>query len=89
MRTSLNDIRLAEKHLLKNLEPGESLVFQARLITEPVLRWNVYLLRKVFDVLALRQRKTVKIEIEAIHNRLFTHPAKAEFQRQILQLFKS
>ena len=89
MRTSLNDIRLAEKHIQKNLEPGESLVFQARLITEPALRWNVYLLRKVCDVLALRQRKTVKTEMEVIHNRLFTHPAKADFQKQILQLFKS
>lgn len=89
MRTSLNDIRLAEKHILKTLEPGESLVFQARLITEPVLRWNVHLLRKVRDVLALRQRKAIKTEMESIHNRLFTHPAKADFQKQIFQLFKS
>jgi len=85
----LNDIRLAEKHILKTLEPGESLVFQARLITEPVLRWNVHLLRKVRDVLALRQRKAIKTEMESIHNRLFTHPAKADFQKQIFQLFKS
>lgn len=89
MRTSLNDIRSAEKHILKTLEPAESLVFQARLITEPALRWNVYLLRKIYDVLAFRQRQTVKTEMEAIHKRLFTHPAKADFQRQILQLFKS
>ncbi|HEY5751101.1 MAG TPA: hypothetical protein VIU12_33785 [Chryseolinea sp.] len=89
MRTSLNDIRLAEKHIQKTLEPSESLVFQARLITEPVLRWDVYLLRKVCDVLALRQRKGVKTEMEAIHTRLFTHPAKADFQKQIFQLFKS
>jgi hypothetical protein len=85
----LNDIRLAEKHLQETLQPGESLVFQARLITEPVLRWNVHLLRKVYDVLALRRRNNVKIEMEAIHRRLFTHPAKADFQKQILQLFKS
>jgi hypothetical protein len=85
----LNDIRQAEKHLQKTLEPGESLVFQARLITEPVLRWNVHLLRKVYSVLALRQRNAVKTEMEAIHRRLFTHPAKADFQKQILQHFKS
>ena len=85
----MNDIRSAEKHVLKTQEPAESLVFQARLITEPALRWNVYLLRKIYGVLALRQRQTVKIEMEAIHKRLFNHPAKADFQRQILQLFKS
>jgi hypothetical protein len=85
----LNDIRLAEKHILKTLEPGESLVFQARLINEPVLQWNVYLLQKVCDVLALRQRETIKTQMEVIHKRLFTHPAKADFQKQILQLFKS
>lgn len=89
MRTSLSDIRLVEKHVQKTLEPGESLVFQARLITEPVLRWNVYLLQKVYGVLALRQRNMVKTEMEAIHRRLFTHPAKADFQKQILQHFKS
>lgn len=89
MRTSLNDIRLAEKHILKTQAPADSLVFQARLITEPALRWNVYWLQKIYDVLALRQRKTIKTEMEAIHKHLFTHPAKADFQKQILQLFKS
>ncbi|AYB30210.1 hypothetical protein D4L85_06260 [Chryseolinea soli] len=85
----MNDIRLAEKHILKTQAPAESLVFQARLITEPALRWNVYGLRKIYDVLALRQRKTVKRKMETIHKHLFTHPAKADFQKQILQLFKS
>ena len=85
----MSDIRSAEKHILETLEPAESLVFQARLITEPALRWNVYLLRKIYGVLTLRQRQTVKTEMETIHKRLFTHPAKADFQRQILQLFKS
>jgi len=89
MRTSLNDLRAAERHIQNTLDPGEALVFEARLINEPALRGNVYWLRKVYEVLTLRRRKAVRSEMEAIHHRLFTHPAKAEFRNQIFQLFKS
>lgn len=88
MRTSLNDIRQAEGYLQRALSPEESLVFEARLLTDPMLRIDLYVQRKVYALLRFYHRKKVKEEVEKVHQRLFHDPAKADFQQQIFSLFK-
>ncbi|SKC61509.1 hypothetical protein [Ohtaekwangia koreensis] len=88
MRTSLNDIALAEKYLLGKLEPEETLVFEARLLTNPVLRWNVAAQKKVYSVLKLYHRKKLKKEVQVVHQTIFNDAKHQDFKQEILQLFK-
>ncbi|HEY9044386.1 MAG TPA: hypothetical protein VIN08_00735 [Ohtaekwangia sp.] len=88
MRTSLNDIALAERYIAGKLSPEDALVFQARLLTEPLLRWNVAALRKVYIVVKGYHRKKIREEAAAVHRARFNDPAHAAFQQQIYQLFQ-
>jgi len=88
MRTSLNDLRQTENYLHGALSPEESLVFEAHLLKDPVLRLNVYVQQKVYTLLRLYHRKKVKEELEEVHQRIFRDPAKADLQQEIAQLFK-
>lgn len=84
----MNDIRQAEGYLQRTLSPEEALVFEARLLTNPLLRLDLYVQRKVYTLLRFYHRQKVKEEMEDMHQRLFRDPAKADFQRQIISLFK-
>ena len=86
MKTSLNDTREAEKYLLGHLPPDESLLFQARLLTNPILKLNVAIQQKVSDVLRYYHHKKIKSEIEAMHRQLF-HDSKSEFRNEIIKIF--
>jgi len=88
MRISLNDIRSIENYLEGTLTPEESLVFQAKLLSDPVLKWNVYVQQKVYSILHLYHRKKLKEEAETIHQRLFGDPMRVDFQQAVYQLFK-
>lgn len=87
MRTSLTDIKQAEAWLQGTLTPQDSLLFEARILTNPLLRANVALQKKVLALLRFYHRKKLKEELEAVHQRLFSDPAKADFQQQIHHLF--
>ena len=87
MRTSLNEIRETENYLNKKSNSLDSLVFEARLLTNPQLRMNLFLQKKVYFIIKMFHRKQIKQEFEQISDRLFTDPAKEEFQQKILHLF--
>lgn len=88
MRTSLNEIKQAEKYLLNQLSTGESLLFEARMLINPLLRVNVRIQEKIYSLIGMYHRKRLKEELEIIHKNLFSNPAKKEFQQSIHQLFK-
>jgi len=88
MRTSLNDIQKIENYLGGKLNSNESLVFQARLLIDPVLKLNVYVQQKVYSILLLYHRRKLKEEAEIVHQRIFSDPQKVDFQQAILQRFK-
>lgn len=87
MRTSLNDIKKAEQYLHTQLAPEEALLFEARLLTNPLLKLNLLFLKKVYSIVALYHRKKLKEEAEAVHQRLFNNPDKAAFRKEIYNLF--
>lgn len=89
MRISLNEIKIIEGHLLNKLMPAESLLFNARLANDPVLRFNVFLQRQIHIVIRLYQRKKIRAEIESAHDRLFEDPIHAAFQQTVRHYFNT
>lgn len=88
MRTSLAEIQQTEKYLLGEMDPGDALVFEARMLSNPLLKMNVFFQKKVHAVLRVYHRKKLKEEAEAIHQQLFNDPVKKEFREKIFQCFK-
>jgi len=87
MRTSLNEIREIEQFLLGRLDGEDALVFEARLLTNPVLRVNTVIQQKIHMLIKVFHRKRLKQELRAIHTDLFTNPEKTEFQKKVLHYF--
>jgi hypothetical protein len=88
MRTSLTEIQQAEQYLHLQMNPEDRLVFEAQMLTNPILKTNVGLQQKVYRLLRLFHRRQLKQETEALHQSLFNDPRKSEFRQSILQLFK-
>jgi hypothetical protein len=88
MRTSLNDIAHTEKFLRGELPPEEKLVFEARLLTSPVLRWNISAQQKVYTLIKLYHRKKIKQQAQNIQHKLFHESQHADWREEIIQLFK-
>ena len=78
MRTSLNEIQQAEKFLQQEMNPGDKLVFEARMLTNPVLKMNLFFQQKVYTIVRRYHLKKLKEEAEIAHQRLFNDPAKKE-----------
>ncbi len=87
MRTSLTDIRDAEMYLKGTLGAEESLVFEARLLTNAELNSNVNLQRTLYQVLTIFQRKKIKAEVLKIHSQVFGPGGNHEFQDKVLRIF--
>ncbi len=88
MRTSLTEIKESEKFLKNQLSTQESLLFEARMLTNASLKSNLQFLKKVYDLLKFYNRKKLKGDIDAVHVKLFNDPEKADFQQSIFTLFK-
>jgi hypothetical protein len=88
MKTSRNSVHQIEQYLNGELSAEDSLVFDANLLVDPLLRMNVFLQKKIYSVINLYARKKLKAEIEQVHNHLFENPEKIGFQDRIHQLFK-
>ena len=89
MRTSLNELRLAEEYLLQTTPPGEQLVFEARLILEPVLREDTVWQQKTYGIIREYGRQQLLAEIGEVHRNLFTDRRHAGFRRRISRIFKT
>ena len=89
MRTSLNEIKRIEKFLLKELSPEENLLFEAQMLTNPLLRLHVSLQKEIYLLLSHYHRKKLKEEVEEVHQKIFNDPAKKDFQLSIYRLFNS
>jgi hypothetical protein len=89
MRTSLNEIKRIEKFLAKELSPEENLLFEAQILTNPLLRLHVSLQKEIYALLSYYHRKKLKEEVEQLHHKIFNDPEKRDFQVSIHKLFNS
>ena len=84
MRTSLNEIRLIEQYLDNRLTVPDRLLFEARVLTSPTLRLNVWLQRKLLQLVGLYHREKIRNKAGDHHEQFFADPQHAEYRRQIL-----
>jgi hypothetical protein len=87
MTTSWNDIALTEKFLAGNMSTAEALFFEARMLTNPVLKRNVRLQKMIYRLVFHYHRKKLRGEVDEVHNNIFNDPDRSEFQQKIFQLF--
>ena len=88
MRTSLNELKQIEDHLLRLNPPEDALLFEAKMILDTNLRSNVLLQQHTYTLVKQYGRKQLKAEIEAVHQQIFTNPKQQSFVNKILSLFK-
>ena len=89
MRISLNNIRLADDYIHGKLMPADRLLFEARLLLSPVLRFEVAAQKKVTLLVKMYHRKKMKEELAEIHRRIFSDPANIVFKTNIEQIFNT
>ena len=89
MRTSLNEIKEIENFLQEKADVMDSLIFEAKLITQPQLRLHVHLQQKITRLVQLFHHKKMRADLEEIHKLLFADPNKAAFQQEIFHHFNS
>ncbi|HVW15400.1 MAG TPA: hypothetical protein VHB54_16330 [Mucilaginibacter sp.] len=87
MKTSLSETERIEAHLLRLSEPGDKLVFEARLLLEPELRDKMHWQQKTYALVKKYGREELKKEIEAIHQQLFTEQKHISFRQKIIGIF--
>ena len=87
MRTSLIETEQIEAHLLKLSDPGNSLVFEARLLLDAELNEKVEWQERTYNIVRIYGRDQLKKEIESVHQKLFTQPEHTSFSQKIRRLF--
>ena len=87
MRTSLLETEQIEAHLLQRSEPGDALVFEARLLLEPGLNNKVLWQQKTYNIIRQYSRAELKQEIDNAHQKLFTEARHQSFRQKMICLF--
>ena len=84
----MDEIKLIDDYLFKRLSPGESLVFDAKRILDPVLDDKLIWQENTHSIIKQYSRKRLKAEIETVHQQLFTEAKHHSFRQKIMSLFK-
>jgi len=87
MRTSLIETEQIDAHLMRRSDPGDVLVFEARLLLQPELREKLEWQQETYKLIKTYGRDQLKKEIEVVHQQLFTQPQHKSFSQKIRQLF--
>ncbi|RQO70199.1 hypothetical protein DBR43_19385 [Pedobacter sp. KBW06] len=88
MKTSWNELRLVEDYLSAKGEPGDQLLFEARLILQPELKESLYWQKRTYGLIQQYGRQQLRSEIEKVHEKLFSAPEHQSFRQKILKLFR-
>lgn len=87
MRTSLNEIKEIDDHVLGQVAPDEALLFEAKLIINPSLKYKVMWHKQTLTLVQQYGRNSLKAEIETVHQKLFSLPEHEDFRQKIMRLF--
>jgi len=88
MRTSLNEIKAIDDHVLGQAAPDETLLFEAKLIISPELKQQVIWHQRTLSLVQQYGRNNFRTEIEAVHQKLFSQPEHEGFRKKIMRLFR-
>jgi hypothetical protein len=86
--TSRNSTRTIDSYLNGTLSHADRLLFEARLIIDPVLKRDLFFQKKTHLLIKMYHREKLKEELETVHQKIFNDPDKMDFRRRIYQLFK-
>ena len=87
MKTWISSMKHIDDYIAGRLSPEEHILFEARELLDPVLKFQVILHKKVISIARLYGRKKMKAEITVIGKKLFTDPSKGAFQQTVRQVF--
>jgi len=87
MKTLWNETARIEAYIFGSYGIADSLVFKANLLLDPDLAEKVSYQNKTYTIIQKYGREQVKIEIDLIHQKLFTLPEHSSFRQKIKQLF--
>ncbi len=87
MRTSLNEIKQIDDHLFSQATVEDALLFDAMLIIDPNLSYKIMWQKRAHQLVQQYSRRTLKAEIESVHQKLFNEPANQSFRQRIMNLF--
>jgi hypothetical protein len=83
MRTSLVETEQIEAHLLQLCNPGDALVFEAKLLLNDELSEKLHWQKATYNIIKIYGRAQLKQEIEAVHRSLFNHTKHKSFSEKI------
>ena len=89
MTPSQKTTELLDRFIRKQLKPQDAVVLNARLLIDPVLQQDLFYQRILHRLMGLYHREQQKKKIDAIANRLFTHPSHTSFQQTVQHLLQS
>ena len=84
---TLRETREIEEYLMNEMDPANRVVFEAKLLIDPILRIRTQFQRTVYAIIRRSARRQLKSELERIHVQLFNDPSRLRFQQEILKLF--
>jgi len=84
MRRSLHEVQEIDRYINKELNSGQRILFQAKMILSPGLRIMVADQQKVYMVITRFARNEQRKKLENIYNQLMQEPA---FNKEITSIF--
>lgn len=87
MKTSWNETQQIDAFINGTANPGDVLLFKAKLLLDHELAEKLRWQKKAYDVVKQYGRRQLREEIEAVHQQLFTGRQHLTFSQKIRQLF--
>lgn len=87
MRTSLNDIALAERLLSGQLLPGDQQLAEAKQLLDHEWKAKLFAQQQVYRLIKLYGREQLRAEIAAIGEKLLHAPEHAGFREKLRRIF--
>jgi hypothetical protein len=84
MKTSLTEIKQIDDHITGQLSDGDKLVFDARMILDPLLRFNINVQRKLYTLVKAYGRRSLRSEVTIVQDKLFQDTS---FRNEIHTIF--
>ena len=84
---TLHETKQIDAYLQGKLKADVRLVFEARMLINPLLKLRVDCQRKLYAIIVSFGRRKIRFEADQVHQQLFNDPARVEFQQSVLKLF--
>jgi hypothetical protein len=87
MRTSLSEIKRIEQYLSGGMTLEERSVLEIEALKDERFRLHIFLQRKIYQLLKIHRRDSVRDQITSFHREVFNEPGKEQFKQRVLSLF--